>query len=89
MNDAEVSAMSNYAFRAKMDELAKKTAARKAGTRSTIYENCKEKYEKTQKLLDAMKVKKEKLEQEIARLEQKQSDRLTFLEETEKVLEAE
>jgi predicted metal-dependent RNase len=48
---------------------------------ATIYNNCKKKYQETNKLLEQLAVKKKKIEDEISHLQQKQADRKKFLEE--------
>lgn len=51
-------------------------------TEKQIFENCKKKYLDTQKRIEELKVKKEKIESEISHLQQKQVDRKKFLDDT-------
>jgi predicted nuclease with TOPRIM domain len=49
-----------------------------------IFNNCKKKYQETKKHLEILIKKKEKLEDEISHLQQKQADRKKFLSEVQK-----
>lgn len=51
-------------------------------TEKSIFENCKKKYLDTQKRIEELKVKVQKIEDEITHLQQKQLDRKKFLDDT-------
>lgn len=51
-------------------------------TEKTIFDNCVKKYRETQAHIEELKVKVQKIEDEIAHLQQKQLDRKKFIDDT-------